>query len=113
MIPEETRKCIEVMQAYLDGKKIERRMYEKNDFWEADDHPNWNWGFYYYRIKPQQASIPATEGELKKIQNMPYIKAKSSGNIYAATSYELAVANKSNFYIFNPDTKCWEDWENK
>ena len=113
MTREETKKCIEVMQGYVDGKEIEYYTKDFDDFWEGNDSPGWNWAGYKYRIKTQQVSIPATEGELKKIQNMPYLKAKGSGNIYAVTSYELEAASKNNFYIYNPDTKCWEDWENK
>lgn len=45
----ELERRISVMQAYLDGKKIEssRRLYV--DFLPAEN-PVWNWEFYNYRI---------------------------------------------------------------
>lgn len=51
MTREETKKCIEVMQAFVDGKVIEAKY---NETWE-DVEPGWSWGDNpeAYRIKPE------------------------------------------------------------
>jgi alkanesulfonate monooxygenase SsuD/methylene tetrahydromethanopterin reductase-like flavin-dependent oxidoreductase (luciferase family) len=54
MNKEETRKAIEVMQAYVDGEQIELQWSVGE--WETYDHdgkPTWNWSKYDYRIKPK------------------------------------------------------------
>lgn len=46
---------IAVMQAYVDGKRIEVSL-KRNDNWRdwvTDEEPSWNWGVYEYRIKPE------------------------------------------------------------
>jgi hypothetical protein len=51
---EETKKAIEVMQAFVDGAEIEAQ-YHGNSGWSIIDHydPPWNWRDIKYRIKPQ------------------------------------------------------------
>jgi hypothetical protein len=56
MTIEETKEAIKVMQAFVDGKKIEitNNSTEPNtwtDFY--DDSPTWNWYVFSYRIKPE------------------------------------------------------------
>ena len=52
---EETKKCIEVMQAYVDGRDIE--IVGACRINETNNDPHWNWGnhatgaFASYRIK--------------------------------------------------------------
>lgn len=41
---------IKVMQAYLDGKQIER-MSSENPDWRLSENPTWDWGYFSYRVK--------------------------------------------------------------
>lgn len=57
-----TRQIMEVMQAYLDGKKIERRhtLDAGNEtMWRVYKTPDWNWNHYDYRVKqePREFSV--------------------------------------------------------
>ena len=62
--------------------------------------------------KPQQVSIPATEDELDLIdQGIVWVKRKDANLMGWIRKTERM--DKDLFYVFNPDTKCWEDWENK
>jgi hypothetical protein len=47
---EETKECIRVMQAYVDGKEIESLCDEV--IWERVVNPIWSWNTRQYRIKP-------------------------------------------------------------
>jgi hypothetical protein len=50
MNKEQTLKAIEVMQAYVEGKKIH---YSDNGWdWEVVDSPSWDWIGIVYRVKP-------------------------------------------------------------
>lgn len=45
---------IAVMQAYADGKTIERRVAIcENNEWEITHEPSWDWSSCEYRIKPE------------------------------------------------------------
>jgi len=51
-----TRQIMEVMQAYLDGKKIERRHARgvgKETMWRVSKTPDWNWNHFDYRVKQE------------------------------------------------------------
>jgi len=115
MTPEETKKAIEVMQGYVDGKEIEYYTKDFDDFWEGNDSPGWNWAGYKYRIKPQQVSIPATEEDIAVMQNYTFVKHRNTGYIHPLTWDEFAQIElyRKKCLIFNPDTKCWEDWGKK
>ena len=110
MTREETKKCIEIMQAYVDGKTVG---YMRNDgngtlFFSESKSPAWNWFHENYIVKPQ--SMKVTEEEKKIINRTIYwIKYKDTGNIscrYAKTAIE-----PNGEYILNPDTMEWEDWD--
>ena len=109
MTREETKKCIEVMQAYVDGKTVG---YMRNDgngtlFFSESKSPAWNWFHENYIVKPQ--SMKVTEEEKKIINRTIYwTKYKDTGNIsyrYAKTAIE-----PNGEYILNPNTMEWEDW---
>lgn len=55
MIKEHTKKMIEVMQAYLDGKTIQVAYANKNKWSDIDQEelPTWQFGDFQYRIKPE------------------------------------------------------------
>lgn len=48
-----TEQMIEVMQAYLAGKKIEYRLKNGSTFWTDISNPIWAWDASDYRIKPE------------------------------------------------------------
>lgn len=53
-----TAEKIAIMQAFLDGKKIEYVDIQFGGTWKLNPHPTWNWIEYDYRIKPvEQDSI--------------------------------------------------------
>ncbi len=49
-------KKLEVMQAFRDGAKIQRRRAEGgySPIWQDITNPNWMWGMYEYRVKPSE-----------------------------------------------------------
>ena len=54
MTKEETKKAIEVMQAYVDGKQIQFKGFANNDYpWNDIDDPTWDLGELAYRVKPE------------------------------------------------------------
>ncbi len=57
MNKEDTKKAIEVMQAYVDGGEVELRSVHETTNWHApyspDGTPSWNLEFRAYRIKPK------------------------------------------------------------
>ena len=63
--------------------------------------------------KPQQVSIPATEEEISYIESVPklIVKSKWSNEIYVLPKEHEQY--KKVCLIYNPDTKCWEDWRNE
>ena len=50
MIIEETKEAIRVMQAFVDGKKVEYQI--SDGTWLVGLTPSWNWPSTRYRIKP-------------------------------------------------------------
>jgi hypothetical protein len=50
---EETKKAIEVMQAFVDGKSIETRRQIKQGAWLPASDPSWKWVEWEYRVKPE------------------------------------------------------------
>ena len=57
------KEMIEVMQAYADGKKIER-CWRRNVVWEEITHPGWNWRKFDYRIAPE----PKKKGRWERVE---------------------------------------------
>lgn len=54
MTREETKKAIEIMQAYVDGKEIEDFYAPAfNNAWYLQQDPTWNWTSREYRIKEE------------------------------------------------------------
>lgn len=48
-----TKEMIEVMKAFVDGKKIECKTLGTRDTWDHASLPCWNWEKYDYRIAPE------------------------------------------------------------
>ncbi len=49
---DETKKAIEVMQAYVDDKEVESRNVSGSSSW-GSTFTTWNWSRFEYRIKPK------------------------------------------------------------
>ena len=69
-----TEEKIEVMQAYVDGKKIEINKYlDNHKHWIDIKEPTWNWGINNYRVKPEEPKkkcVPLTyEDLLDRVKN--------------------------------------------
>ena len=56
MTREETRAAIKVMEAYANGKKIQRTDLDGN--WFDCENPNFDWASFNYRIKPEPKYRP-------------------------------------------------------
>jgi hypothetical protein len=71
-----TQEIIEVMQAFAEGKEIERNAGFGE--WMATDSPRWNWYDFDYRIAAKKPVL---------VPHWPAIcKYKDSGNMYLADS---------------------------
>ena len=55
MNKEQTKQAIAVMQGYVEGKTIQYRYDEKQEWKTLSLFPNWNWLEADYRIKPEVA----------------------------------------------------------
>ena len=122
MTREETKKCIEVMRAFLEGKEIQ--MYSHvNKKWEDNPNPSFQWGYCDYRIKPEEQTnfFPATKEELEAIELLGLAikhKADKNGTICQLSYLRLLPDGsntpkdlKDNYLIFDPITKTWQDWK--
>jgi hypothetical protein len=116
-----TKEKIEVMQAYLDGKTIQIKYMNRND-WDGaiefnlndKSESDWNWVSFSYRVKPENIYpkvIPATLAELAVIDKYCWFKYQTTP---FAMEFQVMpkdlVVKKEGIQIFNPTTKCWEDW---
>ena len=60
---EETKEAIRVMQAFVDGNQVERRL-RRLEGWNTTNNPSWNWTDCIYRIKPTPVLRPWTADEV-------------------------------------------------
>jgi hypothetical protein len=73
---EETKECIRVMQAFVDGKDLE--VLGLVGKWEPVYFPRWGWDDTKYRIKPTYVLRPWTADEvplgawMRKKQDVPH-----------------------------------------
>lgn len=62
MTREETKKAIDVMQAYVDGKTIELK-FKDNEHWNVNTNIGWNFVDFEYRVKPEPKVRPYENAE--------------------------------------------------
>ena len=112
MTREETKKCIEIMQAYVDGKTVG---YMRNDekgnlFFSESESPAWNWFHENYIVKPQPMKVTQEEKEI--ISKLPifWAKHKETGEINSHFGHAIK-SFKKDHYILNSETMEWEDWD--
>lgn len=63
MTKEELQNAIKVMQAYIDGEKIEWTYINDDKVWYLINLPTWNWDKYKYRIKQKPKYRPFKDVE--------------------------------------------------
>lgn len=73
---------ISVMQAYIDGKTIETCDLCDNDneeAWEKVEYPIWSWGFFDYRVAPEEMEKMMKEAivEIENISQQDFLISKS------------------------------------
>lgn len=87
-----TKEKIAVMQAYLDGKQIQTRRIDRDDWWD-NDCPTWDWERCVYRIKPEEEEKPKrmTNRQLAEwlSRGLGLWKMKRSPTVYMYISYPL------------------------
>ena len=79
---EEINRRIEIMQAYVDGKEIQRRYTYKDKWLDAPD-PKFNWSMSNYRIKPEPREIWVVEDKVKRVAYGVHFSEKEAES-YAA-----------------------------
>ena len=78
MTREQTIEAIKVMQAFVDGNQVERRL-RRLEGWNTTDNPSWNWTDCIYRIKPTPVLRPWTADEVPlgmQTRNREYPKTR-------------------------------------
>lgn len=85
---------IAVMQAYIDGAKIEKigRCYPQSDY-EEDEEPNWNWGIYDYRVKPEPQYVPYDS--VLEVERDKWVKRKG----YPSLLYSITLLNLNEKWV--------------
>lgn len=88
MTREETAERIKIMQAYVDGKRIQYAE-DDTDVWHNIDEPDWH-SDYDYRIKPKPKYRPFKNvdecwQEMLKHQPFGWIKSKTGGHYSMVT----------------------------
>lgn len=88
MTREEARAAIKVMEAYANGKKIQRTDLDGN--WFDCENPNFDWASFNYRIKPEPKYRPFRTqeecwNEMLKHQPFGYLRNKRNGGIVHIT----------------------------
>ena len=66
MTRKESGRRAAIMQAYADGKKIEK-MNRRYTYWEDDSYPDFDWYFNDYRIKPEPEYVPFDFSDAEKL----------------------------------------------
>lgn len=85
MTTEETRKAVEVMEAYANGKKIQ--YLNGIDGWVDTSLPLFNWAKHIYRVKPEPKCRPFKSqeecwNEMHKHPDFGWVAAQDSKVIY-------------------------------
>ena len=92
----ETEKRIEVMKAYLEGKAIQMN---GGEGWNDTNYPQWDWGLYDYRVKPEEQEEPKklmTNRQLSELIQKGYgtwVDQNALSFVHAGYSYALSKEN--------------------
>ena len=116
----ETKRQIEVMKAYLDGKAIQYRVkYINDDVWDDEQYPSWNWYSVDYRVKPDETEKATDEpkklmtyGQLSELMQKGYGVWHEKGPLRYAHSGNSFAFSEENMLAFNALIRPWgsKDW---
>ena len=109
---------IKILEMWAEGYKIEAQSkIQQNKEWrKLPENPGWSFNYNEYRVVRKQnrekKSILATEEDHTAMQKFTFAKDRNTGKIYTTSWDEFAQLTHSHkrYLIYNPDTKCWEDW---
>jgi len=105
---ERTKRMIEVMQAYVDGDKVESCT---GDEWWVNEHPVWNWPSVDYRI----AKTPDTIDWDHVADGYKYMKRDENGCAYLYAEHPDAYIkvirpeSANGFSSYRRGTYDWKD----
>lgn len=99
---EDTKRKIEVMKAYAEGKKIQTKVCGFNEWYDLCCEPNWDWVSYDYRVKPEEKYRPYKDyremvedfcdrfGVKYSAYEMPYIwvKLKDTDYVHLISAFQ-------------------------
>lgn len=74
-----TKEMITVMQAYDDGKKIER-CHNNEHIWRQVEHPTWDWSDFSYRVKPEPKYMPYDD--ISEVEKDKWVLNKNNKVLY-------------------------------
>lgn len=120
MTREETKKCIEVMQAYVDGKEITFKQFGHKT--EEDEEPYWNWELCKYCIKEEPKPFDWRGKNIQWVRNIGEIDSvhrvecmDSKGILYtrhSAGPYQMFVElDKLQKLEWSEDNATWRRFE--
>lgn len=121
MTKEETKKRIEVMEAYASGQQVESR--ERHDGkWSLAPSPWWNWELHDYRIKPARRVVPLGPEDIRPgdVVHYPawpkeywrYIQPTGNGGIIGDQGTESWLSLKVDGWLISHDSgKTWQKCE--
>ena len=107
-----TKEHLEVMQAFIDGKEIEYRLFTPTNsmFWRISQTPMWNFDKYEYRIKPSEPVYVYPIYKRLKKRPETIIKFTSiNAGIYISTHKNSIYKKYEKATALTPHTE--EDWE--
>ena len=111
----EVNPIIEILEAYKNGETIERKeKYSSYEWSECETMELFNPMDFDYRISPKQPeAIPATEEELEIIgKGVSWCRNKKDPNRMGCIRHNDKL-NKSDWFLFDEQTKTWQDWGSK
>lgn len=113
---EETKKMIEVMQAFVDGKEIEE-LCEYGKWISTDGKPKWDWQRVNYRVKVHEPKFKV--GDYVRILNGREIKDYRHGwaagmNQYVGFIFRVSAVQEDNgIFCYTPDVKPYYSYDER
>lgn len=104
---------IEVMQAYLDGKTIQGSVDGNWTDWKSKNDPQFNWGSFDYRIKPENKQVPYDFSDAESLIGRK-VRDKEERSLFIITSVDKdsAVIIRGNCVNMKDLSKDYEIWNN-
>ena len=104
---------IKILQMWADGNEIESqsKIGADREWRKLPDNPGWNFNYSNYRLAGKPFTSPATEEDLKYMENYEWFKEVGSELKFYLDKTSLP---KNGFYqIFDPVSRTWQDWSEK